>query len=109
MVDEKRSAKLIWSCDSNFTDEPDVFNEYLALCPVKLLYALVPALIMALTVAGNLFVIAAILTNARNRRKRTSILICNLAMADLLVGESIDKFFVGFGAVTANGNIIIVD
>jgi hypothetical protein len=46
-----------------------------------------PAALAALTVVGNVLVIAAVVFNAKLRRRHTSILIANLALADLLVGE----------------------
>ncbi|MCP4486176.1 MAG: hypothetical protein GY820_02485 [Gammaproteobacteria bacterium] len=48
--------------------------------------ALGACLLLVFTVGGNLFVLLVVAANGKLRHKRTSLLICNLALADLLVG-----------------------
>jgi hypothetical protein len=72
-----------WLCDGGGANKTDV----LYICPRLLAYGALPAALAALTVVGNVLVIAAVVFNAKLRRRHTSILIANLALADLLVGE----------------------
>lgn len=55
----------------------------------RILYSVIPILMTGFTIVGNTFVIVAICVNKRLSRKHTSILILNLAAADLLVGSGV--------------------
>src|SRR5262245_9275952 len=82
------SIEVLWGCDYATRD-----GRTLLLCPQAIGAALVPAALSLLTVVGNVAVILIVLLVGRNRRRRTSILITNLALADLLVGNQIFAIF----------------
>ena len=80
---------VIWACD----EEEELWSNgtsphLIRICPALLLLGLLPAVLALVTIFGNLLVIAAVLFNKKLRRRHTSILIANLALADFLVGES---------------------
>lgn len=79
---------VIWKCaDAGSVAPPDEHTEVLLLCPSLIMIAVFPAALAVGTVLGNLLVILAVVLNSRLARRGTSVLIVNLAIADLLVGK----------------------
>jgi hypothetical protein len=54
--------------------------------------SIIPFTLCCLTILGNTFVILAVCLNQRLNRKQTSVLIVNLALADLMVGIGVMPF-----------------
>ena len=76
--------EIIWSCQDaeKMTGLP---NNTVLLCPSFIIVAAFPATLTIFTILGNTFVLLAVCMNSKLRQKQTSILIANLAIADLLV------------------------
>lgn len=75
-------SERLTSTGSNFSIDP-VFMINLE----RIALSIIPALLTFCTVLGNTFVITAVFINSRISRRNTSVLVLNLAVADLLVGS----------------------
>uniref|UniRef100_A0A914VTV7 G-protein coupled receptors family 1 profile domain-containing protein n=1 Tax=Plectus sambesii TaxID=2011161 RepID=A0A914VTV7_9BILA len=85
-MDNITGLVVLWKCaDAGSVPAPNAHTEVLLLCPSLIMIAVFPAALALGTVLGNLLVIVAVVLNSRLARRGTSVLIVNLAIADLLV------------------------
>ncbi len=77
-----------WTCVRLRLDNTSSNTSFrIQICPLLVLVSIFPAFLSLFTIIGNIFVLVAILTNEKLKKRVTSVLISNLALADLLVGS----------------------